>query len=186
MSYPQYAAYLLGAQSTTLLAVQADVATVKADVATVKADVSGVKTDVSGVKTDTVAIKARPKPLKQKIANLCQATTAQNTWYTVLSVAGKGILSDATMMQSGTTGNSIQQMEITIDGNTEVITSLAGVGTGLNTVSNYGQAATAGNSNEYFMTVNTPIEFMSSLVVRVRHTAAITVYMYATVKYALE
>lgn len=111
--YPQFAAYLLGAQGTAIAEIQTNVNAVKADVAMVKTDVAAVKNDAIN--------KTLTKP---RTALFAIATTVALTWYTVLDVSGlKGKVNR--IFFSPTTAPNCE-IEITVDGVTSVITGISG------------------------------------------------------------
>lgn len=119
---------------------------------------------------------------KPRTANLNQVTTAQNTWYTLLNVtSGAGRLSEVVLTAiDGTVQASSLQIEITVDGQLSTITGIS-----IYTVSDYGVSTTGGTDNKAFLLYRGDIEFTTSLLIRVRHTAVYTNPLYSTVHYAL-
>lgn len=162
--YPQYAAYLLGAQSTMIADIQ---------------------TGVNGVKTDVASVSAKIDERTPRIirgADINQATTVQNQWYTVLdTLYAKGCLSRVEATYGGVVDNSVIEIEVTADGLVHVLDVTSIITTrGLN-----GAGGTGSLTRNGVLSWIGEIKFLSFLKVRVRHTHAGTASLMASVDFGL-
>ena len=101
---------------------------------------------------------------KPRVADFTQASLVANTWYTLLSVTGKGILNEL-IMYSATT-NTGQEIEITIDGVTQVISNA----TGANMYTHKTDVGNASASTQVSGFMG-PVTFLSTITVRIRATS---------------
>ena len=115
---------------------------------------------------------------KPRIADLRQAASVANTWYTLLSASGKGTISEIIMYVTSTP-NNLHEIEITIDGTLQVITNTTGAGV-------LTHKTDVGNASEstFVSGFMGPVTFLSSVLIRVRQTSG-TGLIDATAHYSL-